>query len=70
MVTTYTSEPVRHLKKMTMDLISSANDIFVLYISETASLSRASAADNLSGCAWIAEGYLSARDSTVEKNLF
>ena len=39
-------------------------------VSENASLSRASAGDNLSNYAWIAKGNLSARASTVERDWF
>ena len=39
-------------------------------VSETASPSRASAADNLSDNAWIAEGHVSARASTVDSDWF
>ena len=38
-------------------------------VSETASLSRASAADNLSDYAWIADGHLSARAPTAESDV-
>ena len=85
-------------KKMIMELISSANDICILYgicnylgkrqtddlesrqdstsivltprVSETASLSRASAAGNLSDYLRIAEGHLSARASTGKSDVF
>ena len=85
-------------KKMIMELISSANDICIIYgicnflgkrqtddlesrqdstsivltprVSETASLSRASAAGNLSDYLRIAEGHLSARASTGKSDVF
>ena len=63
-----------YLGKISKDDLESRQDsasiVLTPRVSETASLSRASAVDNLSDCALIAEGHFSARASTVESDWF